>query len=56
MAEVKPKVELLANIKVVGVGGSGGDAGNTTGVVGLFGVGVIAINSAPPGFDSRNGM
>ena len=45
MAEVKPKVELLANIKVVGVGGSGGNAVNRMVEAGLKGVEFIAINT-----------
>lgn len=45
MAEIKPPVELLAKIKVVGVGGSGGSAVNRMVEAGLKGVEFISVNT-----------
>src|SRR3989338_5223831 len=43
--EIKPKIETIARIKVVGVGGSGHNAIHRMITAGLTGVGVIAVNS-----------
>ena len=45
MAEIKPPVELLAKIKVVGVGGGGGSAVNRMIECGVKGVEFIAVNT-----------
>ena len=45
MSEIKPPVELLAKIKVVGVGGGGGSAINRMIEYGVKGVEFIAINT-----------
>jgi len=45
MAEIKPPVELLAKIKVVGVGGSGGSAVNRMVDMGVKGVEFISVNT-----------
>ncbi|MFH1662093.1 MAG: cell division protein FtsZ [Candidatus Falkowbacteria bacterium] len=45
MAEVKPKVDPFAKIKVIGVGGSGGSAVNRMIECGIKGVEFIAINT-----------
>ncbi|MCX6799519.1 MAG: cell division protein FtsZ, partial [Candidatus Falkowbacteria bacterium] len=45
MAEVKPPVELLAKIRVIGVGGSGGSAVNRMIEAGVHGVEFIAVNT-----------
>ena len=45
MPEVKPPVELLAKIRVIGVGGSGGNAVNRMIDAGVKGVEFIAVNT-----------
>ncbi|MBL7058165.1 cell division protein FtsZ [Patescibacteria group bacterium] len=45
MGEIKPPVELLAKIRVIGVGGSGGSAVNRMIEAGVKGVEFIAINT-----------
>lgn len=45
MGEVKPSIELLAKIKVVGVGGAGGSVVNRMIETGIKGVEFIAINT-----------
>ncbi len=45
MAEIKPAIETIAKIKVIGVGGGGGAAINRMIDVGLRGVEFIAINT-----------
>ena len=45
MSEIKPPVELLAKIKVVGVGGGGGSAINRMIEYGVKGVEFIAVNT-----------
>ncbi len=45
MAEIKPKIETFAKIKVIGVGGSGGNVISRMMDVGIKGVEFIAVNT-----------
>lgn len=45
VTEIKPNIETLAKIKVVGVGGSGGSAVNRMVEVGIRGVEFLAVNT-----------
>ncbi len=54
MAEVKPKVQSFARIKVLGVGGSGTSAINRMSELGIKGVEFIAINTDAQALHNNN--
>ncbi len=54
MAEVKPKVQSFARIKVLGVGGSGTSAVNRMSELGIKGVEFIAINTDSQALHNNN--